>query len=146
MRDPFYVVRAGRPSDHAFISESWQAANSQTAIGREHGEHYISEQKGLIRAILARPDTAVRVACVPEECDAILGYSVVGKLESEEPRIYYTYVKTEARRLGIATALLADVLDRVCVYTHKPKATLAEVLPHPEGWHFSYFKNWDGET
>ena len=141
--DPFYAIRPGREGDHAFVVESWQIAHAQTRLGREQGPHYVSEQKGLIRDILSRPTTELRVACVLEDIDAILGYAVVGLVCDPEPRAYYAYTKAEARRLGIARALLADLLDKPVCYTHRPQSTLADAIPRPPLWYFSYFKNWE---
>ena len=107
------------------------------------GPRYISEQKSLINDILSRASTEVRVAVVPDDDDAILGYAVVGHLKTLLPRIYYVYVKSEARKLGVATSLLEDLKARQVVYTHKPARTLAAVLPKPENWVFSYFRNWE---
>ena len=143
MPDPFYAIRPGREGDDAFVCESWQMAHAQTRLGREMGLHYVSDQKGLIRAILERPSTELRVACVPEDLDAILGYAVVGLVRDPEPRVYYAYTKAEARRLGIARALLADLLDKPVCYTHRPQSTLADAIPRPPLWYFSYFKNWE---
>lgn len=139
----FFMQRSGRPSDRPFVLESWQASNSTTTLGREMGPRYVSEQKTLCNAILDRPTTAVRVACLPDDDDAIMGYAVVGHLDTLLPKIYYVYVKSEARKLGIATTLLGDLRDRTVTYTHKPARTLAAVLPKPETWLFSYYRNFE---
>jgi GNAT superfamily N-acetyltransferase len=139
----FFVRRAGRPSDHAFILESWQAAHSLSVIGREMGPRYISEIKELIRDILARPSTETRVAVAPDDDDAIFGYAVVGHIDTLLPRVYFTYVKQESRNLGVASSLLADLKGRQVVYTHKPARTLADKIPKPNNWIFSYFRNWE---
>ena len=139
----FHVVRPGRPSDRPFILESWQSSQSLTTLGREMGPKYISEMKELVNNILSRPSTEVRVAVVPDDDDAILGYAVVGHLQTLLPRVYFTYVKAEARRLGVAGSLLQDLKGRQVIYTHKPARTLAAVLPKPENWVFSYFRNWE---
>lgn len=138
----FFSQRPGRPSDRPFILESWQASNSITTLGREMGPRYVSEQKALCNEILDRKSTTVRVACDPDDEDAIFGYAVVGSLDTLIPRVYYVYVKSEARKLGVATSLLEDLRDRSVVYTHKPVRTLACVLPKPENWTFSFYRNW----
>ena len=139
----FFTVRAGRPSDRPFILESWQASNSLTTLGREMGPRYISEQKQLINDICSRTTTKVRVAVTKDDDDAILGYAILGHTEELLPILYFTYVKAEARKLGVATRLLSDLRDRQVIYTHKPARTLAAVLPKPDLWVFSYYRNWE---
>lgn len=143
MPDPFFLIRAGRASDKPFFLESWQASHSLTTIGKEMGPRYISEQKELINDILSRPTTQTRVAIVPDDDDAILGYAVLGHLDTLLPRVYFVYVKQHARKLGIATALLHGLKERQVIYTHKPANTLASALPKPAMWIFSFFRNWD---
>ena len=118
--EPFFRIRAGRPGDHAFISESWLGSHAQTALGREMGPQYITDQKNLIKQILARPSTEVRMAVDKDDDDALFGFAVVGYIRTLLPRAYYCFVKRDSRRLGIAKALLADLLERQVVYTHKP--------------------------
>jgi ribosomal protein S18 acetylase RimI-like enzyme len=148
----FFVIRPGRTGDHAFIADSWQNAHARTAIGKEMGPHYMSEQKELVRRILSWPTTIVRVAADKEDDEAIHGYAVTSEStdESKETRLYYIYVKHDARRLGIANALIGHLRNRPVTYTHKPKGTpcvhctgqaLADVLPRPSQWTFSYFAN-----
>jgi len=139
----FFTTRPGRPSDRPFILESWQSSHSLTTLGREMGPRYISEMKGMINDILDRPSTKIRTAVLPEDDDAILGYAVVGHLETLTPRVYFVYVKQEARKLGIAKDLLGDLRDRQTIYTHKPNRTLAMMLPKPDLWTFSFFRNWE---
>jgi len=60
-----------------------------------------------VRAILARPDSVLRVACLPDDSDAILGWSVIS---GDEPHtLHYVYVRKDARKQGIARLLLAGV-------------------------------------
>ena len=142
MADLAFTVRPGRPSDHALILESWKATHRNSVIGREHGPQYLQEMKSLIRSILARPDTEVRVAVLPDDDDAIVGYAVVGRVKTLLPTVYFCYTKLDppVRRMGIAKTLLADLKDRQVVYTHKPPRHLE--IPIPKLWEFSYFSNW----
>jgi hypothetical protein len=117
---PFFNIRLGRETDYPFILESWQGSHSQTALGREMGPNYVTDQKGLIWDIFGRKTTEIRVAVDREDADAIFGFAVLGHLRALIPRAYYCFVKKDSRRLGIAKALLTDLLDRTCYYTHKP--------------------------
>lgn len=60
-----------------------------------------------VRGILARPDSVLRVACLPDDPDAILGWAVI--TADQPPKLHFVYVRKEARKNGIARMLLAGV-------------------------------------
>lgn len=94
------AIRLGRPSDLPYVVDSW------TKRGHERGER-LGAATARVRAILARPDTVLRVACLPDDTDAILGWAV---LKTGTPlTLTYVYVRSEARKQGIARVLLAGV-------------------------------------
>jgi GNAT superfamily N-acetyltransferase len=150
----FYHVRHGGPNDHAYVVDSWYQSHGASANGEDHGPNFVTEQKALIRRILARPTTELRVACDADDSDAIHGYAVLeppfgiqrgmGLPPVALARLYYVYVKGVSRRLGIAKALLADVAKGPCIYTHKPRRALLKMLPKPPSqWTYSYFANFE---
>ena len=167
MTAPAFRIRPGREDDHAFISESWMQAWGQTAIGREMGPTYISDQKALIRRILERPRTEVRTAvdAAPDGDDVIFGFAVVGDVRTLIPLIYFCFVKRDVRRMGVCTALLGDLRDRQCLMTHKPHQRavdiwdandkkivtaspmdpngIGDLIPKPKLWSFNYYRNWE---
>lgn len=165
MTETFFRIRAGREVDRPLIHESWQSSWSQTAIGREMGATYVSDQKALVNAILARPRTEVRVAVSQDDDDAIFGWAVLGDLKTLIPLVYFVYVKRTSRRLGIATALLADLRERQVIMTHKPHQRaidhwdangkkvvtacpddpngIGDLIPKPKLWNFNYYRNWE---
>lgn len=53
-----------------------------------------------IRFLLAMPDTKIKIACLKDDPDIIIGYSVVNK-----DNVIWTYVKFDYRRKGIANLL-----------------------------------------
>ena len=164
---PAFRIRAGREDDHAFISESWMQAWGQTAIGREMGPTYISDQKALIRRILDRPRTEVRIAVGLDvaDDDVIFGFAVLGDLRTLVPLIYFVFVKRDVRRQGVCTQLLSDLRERQCVMTHKPHQRavdawdvngkklvtaspmdpngIGDIIPKPKLWSFNYYRNWE---
>jgi GNAT superfamily N-acetyltransferase len=170
----FFSVRLGVPDDHAYVFDTWHRAHQASTNGEDHGPNFIVEQKHLIRRILARPTTELRIAADAEDSYAIHGYAVVepafGRARSiggppvALPRVYYVYVKGSSRRLGIAKALLADLLSMTAIYTHKPKRNLLHkkvmldsydkegkkefriervLPPPPKDWTYSYFANFE---
>lgn len=141
----FFNVRMGRPGDHALILESWTMTHASSVCGKDQGINYPAEHKDLIRQILARPTTEVRIACCPEDDDAIFGYAVLGSLTHLIPRIYYCFVKTESRNLGIASKLLGDLVTRQCIYCARPPHYIERLLPEkPRNWIYSFYQNFKG--
>jgi GNAT superfamily N-acetyltransferase len=61
-----------------------------------------------VRGVLAHFDTLLRVACLPDDFDAILGWAAIDVGRSP-PRLHFVYVRKEARGQGIARSLLAGV-------------------------------------
>jgi len=93
------AIRLGRPSDLPYVVDTW------TKRGHERGER-LSAATARVRAILARPDSVLRVVCLPDDSDAILGWAA---LSGEPPTLHYVYVRKDARKQGIARLLLAGV-------------------------------------
>ena len=140
----FYRLRPFVENDRAYIEDSW-VNTDQKAREKKGGGSYIVNQKALIRRIISRPTTEVRVACDVEDDDAIRGYAVVEPLV-QIPRVYYVYVRSTAMKLGIGTALLRDLLSkRLVVYTHRPYRDLLTDLHQarkiPRSWMFNDFAN-----
>ena len=105
------AIRLGRPSDLPFVVDTW--------VKRGQRGERLSAATARVRAILARPDSVLRVACLPDDSDAILGWAVIS---ADEPHtLHYVYVRKDARKQGIARLLLAGV-DLPCP-TEKPGDT-----------------------
>jgi len=91
------------------------------------GPRFLRGHKKLVRDILARPDTALLVACHPDDPDTILGWACTGP-----DVVFYVFVKRDVRRVGVASSLLAPYVEspREVVYTHR-----GNIEPPP---HFIY--------
>lgn len=98
--DVKYALRLGRPSDLPFVVDCWAKR------GHAHNER-LGEATARVRSIIARADSVLRVACLPDDEDAILGWAVLST--DEPPRLHYVYVRKEARGQGIARRLLVGV-------------------------------------
>ena len=124
-----FLIRAGRESDRPFVESSWKHSASHSALeaARKPGFHAAIAER--CRRICARPHTQVRIACIPGDEDAILGWAIV-----ELAVVHYTYVRRDARRQGIARALLVDLIDPsttpVVVYTNQPLYRGLKLPPH----------------
>ena len=140
MSDPIFLVRKGRPSDLSFVRDAWLESDKSSPAGRDAGRSYYREAKIKIAAILDRPNTELRIAHVPDDDDAILGWAVVGSENEAVPVVYYVYVRRDARQNGIAKSLLADLVNETCEYTHKP--VIRARLPIPQSWTYSVARNY----
>ena len=88
-----FSVRLGRPSDLPYVEDTWAK--------RGRGPHErIGAAKVRIRAILGDPGSLLRVAVLPDDDDAILGWAVWS-----DDRIQFAYVRKDARGQGVAKAL-----------------------------------------
>jgi GNAT superfamily N-acetyltransferase len=108
MSDDFqglYQVRDMVESDKAFIY-------STILHGLYYGDSWFSQipkdifmnnYKNIISAIIDNPKNFVKVACLPEDPDVILGYSIISPTMK---RIAWVYVKEKWRRRGIGRYLL----------------------------------------
>lgn len=94
------AIRLGRPSDLPYVTDTW------VKRGHDRNER-LGAATARVRAILARSDSVLRVACLPDDSDAILGWAVVSS--DEPPILHYVYVRKDARKQGIARLLLAGV-------------------------------------
>lgn len=131
-----FTVRPGTRDDYAFVIDSWLTSHEHSTVGQDARGVYYQRQKALIRAILARESTALRLAHAPGEPDAFLGWSCTAPTAK---RVYYVYVKRDARQLGIATSLL-EGFDAPVTFCAKP---VVRGLSVPRGWTYDPYANHD---
>ena len=123
-----FPVRDGRASDHAFVVQTWVHTDKHTSSAAEHGVGYMAQQKARIRAALRGPTTRLVVAHSPADEDAIVGWALVARRWATEALVHYVYVRPEARRLGVARALVAPLLHGATsiVHAHMPRRGVPE--------------------
>ena len=111
------IVRMGKPDDLAYVVASWT----------KHGHRCerAVNAKAHVRALLARADSRLIVAHVPDDADAILGWTA---LEVGPLCVHYIYVRSASRRQGVAAAMLREVACDALEYSRR--ATFAA----PKGW------------
>ncbi len=66
---------------------------------------FMNKYKHVVQALINDPNTEVVVACLPEDSDVILGYSIVSK---NKETLYWVFVKAAWRRKGVAKSLIAQ--------------------------------------
>lgn len=127
--DQSIVIRPGVSSDIAFIYATFLQ-------GLYHGSEYFSDvprdtffdnYKLVIEALLQR--ASVRVACLEEDPDVILGYCVY-----KDNALHWVYTKKPWRKMGIARALIPVGIDTVTHLTSVGKSVM------PKEWKYNPFK------
>jgi hypothetical protein len=120
------AVRDWVPGDRNFILSTWLKG---LRYGNEWFEAidskvYFDFYHKVIETILAHPLTTVKVACLADDSDVILGYSV-----STGPCLNWAFVKKEWRSIGIGRDLVSKEITTVTHLTSLGKSILRK---HPE--------------
>lgn len=69
--------------------------------------YYEAYQK-YIDMLRARPKSLLRIACLTDDVDVVLGWSLI-----EDHTLHYVYVVKEQRRLGIAKSLVPTEIKQI---------------------------------
>lgn len=116
-----YEIRDYKEADKAFIMATMLR-------GLYYGDSWFSQipknifmqhYKAIIEAILTRSE--VKIACLCEDKEVILGYSLLSK---DFQTIHYCFVKSAFRKQGIAKALLPQFPSQVTHLTALGKVLL----------------------
>lgn len=88
-------------SDHAFIYSTWRNALWYAERRDEkEADHFYKSASEKIAALLKNPDIHVRIACLADDPDMLLGWAVL-----QNDRLEFIYVKIDYRRKGIGHIL-----------------------------------------
>lgn len=128
-----WVLRAGVPDDHNFIKQTWLKCYRNSAFARAIRDSvFFAFHHPIVERILARPGTAIRVACLPDAPEVILGYLV-----HEGGVVHWVYTKGAFRRLGIASRL-AEGLPADFAFTHRTTEAEAMLRKYPNATYNPY--------
>jgi GNAT superfamily N-acetyltransferase len=131
------TVRHMREDEYAFVLDAWKKGYAYSKFAMNRGPRYWDEQDKIARFCMTRG--TVLVATTEEAPDAALGW-ICGR--REPATIDYIYVKSDARRLGVATGLflaLAGVPWRQWRprMTHRTWKRQLKALVEGVGWAFA---------
>ena len=106
-------LRGPRPDDVNFIFASWLRGlyYGDTWFGEIPKDVFMENYHKVVQNILTKAD--VRVACLKDDPDVILGYSV-----SSGSTLHWIFTKSAWRKIGIGKSLLPEKVDTV---THLTK-------------------------
>lgn len=100
-----FEIRDATENDKNFILSTF-------LLGLYHGDSwfslipkriYMDNYKPVAEALVASPRNIVKIACLPDDKDIILGYSI---LSADYQTIHWVYVKAAWRRKGIGKSLV----------------------------------------
>lgn len=115
------TIRNMYPDDWNFILATWLKGlrYGNDWFGLIEAPVYYESYQKVIENILQLPITTIRVACLQDSPDVILGYSV-----SRGTVIDYIFVKKNWRGIGIAKSLVPDGVTTASHLTEVGKAIL----------------------
>lgn len=121
------ATRDWLPGDFNFVKATWIKALrfGNAWFAKSEGASYYKAYSRVLDALLASPDLTVKVACLADEPDLILGYAAY-----RGDTIDFVYVKKRWRGVGIATGLLPAKFHKVTHLTDLGKSILD--LKYPE--------------
>lgn len=109
-KEQLIKVRDGKPEDVNFIFATWLRGlryGNEWFHAIEQDRYYASYHK-VIQSILTRPNVRVKVACLKEDEDVVLGYAV-----HENDKLHWVHVKSTWRNIGIAKDLVPATVTTV---------------------------------
>lgn len=122
-----YDVRNAKPEDRNFIlatflrglyyGDSWFSAIDKKA--------FMENYKKVAEALISGNNTIINIACLKDEPDVILGYSI---LSSDYQTIHWVFVKESWRKKGIAKSLCPQYPSTV-THLNKLGKTLLTKFP-----------------
>lgn len=86
---------------------------------------FMAEYHKVVDFMLQLPSTVIKVACLKDDPEVILGYAILG----DSTRLHYVFVKKAWRGIGIAKSLVPPT---VRVATHLTDVGISLLSKHPE--------------
>lgn len=122
------TIRDYEPGDKNFIystfliglyyGDSWF-----TMIEKDTFMHHYHK---ILTGILESPNNKIKVACLKDDRDVILGYSI---LSADNEAVHYVFCKSAWRSIGIAKMLVPNTVHTA---THLTKAGLGLLRKYPQ--------------
>lgn len=73
---------------------------------------FMNKYKQLIYNLIEKPTINIKIACLKEQSDVVLGYSI----GESDNILHYIFVKPAWRKIGIGTDLLPEKWDSISIY------------------------------
>lgn len=100
-----YNIRDANKNDHNFILATFLRGvyHGDTFFSSVPKDLFMSRYKLVAQALVGDENTKIKVACLPEDPDVVLGYSI---LSNDYSTINFVFVKNAWRRKGIGRSLV----------------------------------------
>lgn len=111
-----YNIRSGNDNDKNFILATFLRGlyYGESFFSKIPKDIFMNRYKLVAQALVNDKSTVIKVACLPEDPDVILGYTM---LSADQKTIYWVFVKTAWRKRGIAKTLVPTNPDYVAHLT-----------------------------
>lgn len=141
-----YSYRWAVPDDLAYLTNSWLKSYSHSRAAQECIKVYRYEADQYINKLVRSENIRNRICCLSDEHASIMGWATY-RLQPK-PVIYYTYVRKEIRRRGIAKKLLEEIISEPDIsFTHKPvpnyddRGNIISGVTLPNSWIYNPYLN-----
>ena len=120
-KDSLVAFRPGNMGDKNFIFSTWLKGLrfGNDWFGLIPSKVYFSIYHGVIEGILSKPNVKVKVACLKEDPNVILGYAVY-----TDSRLDWLHVKKAWRKIGLARDLVPKTITTVSHLTDTGRSIL----------------------
>ena len=125
-----------------FVAADWNFILATWLRGLYYGKTWFSEipkdifmekYHAIIEAILGLKNVIVKVACLKDDPEVILGYAIMSE---DRSTVHFTFVKSAWRGIGIAKSLIPPEMKQV---THLTKVGLSILKSKYPGVQFNPF-------
>jgi hypothetical protein len=119
-------IRDSVPDDLSFIFATWLKGlrYGNDWFGLIEPTAYHAHYHAVIEAILTNPAVTVKVACLKEDSDVVLGYAIYNK-----KTLHWVHVKKAWRSAGLAKSLVPADVDTV-THINKVGVSMLALRPH----------------
>lgn len=123
-----YSIRDAKITDKSFILATFLRGlyYGETWFSDIPKDIFMENYKKIAEALIHSPKVTIKVACLPEDPDVILGYSI---LSTDYQTIHWTYVKSIWRKKGIARSLVPRHPTYVSHLSQLGKSLLSKLKP-----------------
>jgi hypothetical protein len=130
-RDELLTIRDVRQEDVPFILSTWLKGlyyGGDKMLRKIPKDVFMANQHKNIERILQTPGVQVKVACLKEDADVIVGYSVY-RTGGDITVFDWAFCKRDWRGIGIAKSLAPPHFDIVTNLTRPAEAILQKSFP-----------------
>jgi GNAT superfamily N-acetyltransferase len=112
------TIRGPQSGDTNFVYATWLRGlyYGNDFIKQIDKDIFMEEYHPVVTGILRRPGISIKIACLKEDEDVILGYSI-----TEGSTLHWVFVKPVWRGIGVAKKLLPDKIITITHYTNLGK-------------------------